>query len=371
MKTTFLIISFLSITTIYFTWSITEQTTQETTAENDVSSVQSSAIKYNPLKQNSVTNTDPTTGLIIPKTFVKGLDSPIGIIPGWKGGFFVAEAGTGINDGKVTYLSKTGNRHTVIEGLPSGHRIDGNIEGTTHIALDQNKLWILNGVSGMLYNCDLTNFNLDQLPIQANTLQTQDIKSFVLNYNFKNDTEESNIYNLVFDEDHNMYIVDSGANAIIKRTLDGTLSVLSEIPNIPNPQPKGEEPTIEAVPSGIIYNGKHLLVATFTGHPFPEGAARIYSIDLTGKIIGFRDGFTGLIDLAQSPEDQSLFVLELGNFGGFGINFNSGNFIMAGEDSSLPLVQGLNYPNGIAFYNNDQVLVTNYLDGTISHFSIR
>ncbi len=369
MKTLAVIIGVLGLTTIWLNWP-----SYPNNSNNSSNEMIAKKALENPVFNQTFLgekNIKPKDGLIVPKVFVNGLSSPVGIIPGVNAGFFIAEAGTGNDDGKVTYIDKKGNKTTVIEGFPSAFQEDGNIEGTTHLALHQKQLWIANGLSGKLYRFDLNKFQPGQLPIQADILSQEDIQSFVINYDFENDTDESNIYNLAFDQNNQLYIVDSGANAIIKRSANGELSVFLEIPAIPNPEPAGFEPTVEAVPSGIVFNGQHLLVSTFTGFPFPEGAARIYSVDLNGHILGYKDGFTGLIDIEQSPDDQSLFALELGNFGDFGINFNSGNFMVAGEDSAQPLVQGLNFPNGIAFYNNDEVLVTSYLDGTIARFSIK
>ena len=55
--------------------------------------------------------------------YVAGLLSPIRLVAQSDGSLFVAEAGTGRNDGRVSLIDRDGRRFTVIDGLPSCWRL--------------------------------------------------------------------------------------------------------------------------------------------------------------------------------------------------------------------------------------------------------
>ncbi|HKP87889.1 MAG TPA: hypothetical protein VJZ26_17435, partial [Blastocatellia bacterium] len=54
-----------------------------------------------------------------------GLKAPTRIIVTAKGSLLVAETGTGNNDGRISLIDQTGNRRTLVDGLPSGITFDG------------------------------------------------------------------------------------------------------------------------------------------------------------------------------------------------------------------------------------------------------
>ena len=103
-----------------------------------------------------------------------------------------------------------------------------------------------------------------------------------------------------------LYFADAGANAIIRRSKTGDLSVLAEIPGVANPTPVGP-PVVQSVPTGIVYDGQKFLISTLLGFPFPSGKAVIYQMDLSGKVSVYQQGFTSLVavkpnsDATQGP----------------------------------------------------------------------
>src|SRR5689334_9715019 len=55
-----------------------------------------------------------------PKPFATGLLNPAKLIQGPQGTFLVTEFGDTANSGRVSIVSSTGTRRTLIDGLPSG-----------------------------------------------------------------------------------------------------------------------------------------------------------------------------------------------------------------------------------------------------------
>jgi len=95
----------------------------------------------------------------------------------------------------------------------------------------------------------------------------------------------SNPYDLVLDANGNVFVTDSGANAVLR--VDGqtnTITPFAIFPNRENPLFAGGAgiggPTMDQVPTGITLGPDGAFyVSTLTGFPFPTGAARVYRLD--------------------------------------------------------------------------------------------
>src|ERR1700730_14420290 len=78
--------------------------------------------------------------------FATGLKYPSRIITGPSGNLLVTEADTTPNSGRVSLIDKSGNRRTLIDGLPSGLAAPGNdVDGPNGLALNGRTLYIANG----------------------------------------------------------------------------------------------------------------------------------------------------------------------------------------------------------------------------------
>lgn len=191
----------------------------------------------------------------------------------------------------------------------------------------------------------------------------EDIGAFVLAYNFPNETNDSHPYNLTVGPNGDIYIADAGANAIIRRSKTGVLSVLTEVPGIANPTPVGRR-VIESVPTGIIYDGEHFLVTTLLGFPFPAGQAVVYKITPTGTVTVYQKGFTSLTDIAKGGSLGRL-VVEHGTFGPMGFAPKTGRLVWANGTTPAVLADGLNLPVGLKQANAHTWYVTSLGDGSV------
>jgi hypothetical protein len=178
------------------------------------------------------------------KEFASGLTAPLGLAIDSKGQIWVTEAGTGIkSDGRVSVITPSGKVHPVITGLPPPSARKELRPASNHLVYHEGVLYILNGVDGKLYQADVTSFKPGDPPISVAELASEDIAKFVLDYKFEVDTEFSNIYNLTFGPDGALYIADAGANAIIRCSKTGQLSVFAAIPGFPTRLPKARPPS--------------------------------------------------------------------------------------------------------------------------------
>lgn len=242
-----------------------------------------------------------------------GLKGPLGLEADDQGRLWVTEAGSGTTtDGQLTLITPDGAVHAVVTGFSSQVSPEGAVFGLNHVLLQGNTLWLLHGVEGRLYRFDITSFQPGDTPRKARELTYEDIGSFVKAHPFEDDTKASDVFNLTLGPEGDLFIVDAGANAIIRRKAStGQFSVFATIPPIVHP---GGD-TLEAVPTGIAFEGQNFLVSNFTGYPYPSGQAPIFQFSLDGSESTFQTGLTTLTDIELGADEQPL-VLEYGQWNG-------------------------------------------------------
>lgn len=278
-------------------------------------------------------------------TFASGLTAPLGIEADAKGQLWVTEAGTGLtNDGQLSMITPEGNVYPVVKGFPSLVSPEGAVFGLNHLILKDGMLYICHGVEGKLYKFNINSFKPGDAPLLADKLEYEDIGTFVKNYAFKDDNNETDIFNLTVGPEGDLFIADAAANAIIRRKATGELSVFATIPPIDNPS--GDPAKVQAVPTGIVFDGYKFLVCTFTGYPYPAKKAAIYQVDLNGNTSVYQTGLSTLTDI-ELGIDQKPVVLEYGTWTGETFAQNSGDIVCSASQKNTTLVTGLNFPNSI------------------------
>jgi len=296
--------------------------------------------------------------------FATGLTAPLGIESDTKGQLWITEAGTGFsNDGQLSLITPQGKVYPAVTGFPSSVSPEGGVFGLNHLVLQGNTLWLLHGVEGKLYKFDISSFRPGDAPLQASELEQEDIGTFVKDYAFEHETGESDVFNLTVGPEGDLFIVDAGANAIIRRqATTGKLSIFTTIPPVANPG--GDPVQVEAVPTGIVFDGYKFLVCSFTGYPFPARQAPIYQVDLTGNISVYQTGLSSLADIDLGIDKKPL-VVEYGTWAGEAFAQNSGSIVQATAQKNTYLVTGLNFPNSIERTGPRTCYVAQTFDGII------
>jgi len=273
--------------------------------------------------------------------FASGLIAPVGITQGAKDYLWVTEQGTGQgNSGRVSVITPDGKVWPAITGFKSIiNEAEQAPSGLTHLTYKDGKLYILHGVLGKLFVADVSNFVPGVSPvIDAATLPNETINLFVLGSHFKVHKHESNIYNLTWGPNGDLYITDAAANAIVRRNPNKALSIFAEI----LPYPNNGDP-IDFVPTGIVYDGNKFLVSSLSGFPFIPGLATIQQIDRTGKVSFFKGGFTTLVDIVLTATNKPL-VIQHGNFVNFAFAPKTGKI---SDENATAVLDGLTIPTDI------------------------
>ncbi|ACT91989.1 ScyD/ScyE family protein [Dyadobacter fermentans] len=291
------------------------------------------------------------------ETFVSGLKHPIGLTHDDKGNLWTTEAGEDVGfNGTVSMISPTGVKTTFVTGLETLMR-EGSIEGLSHLEYHDGKLYFLHGSHGMLYTADVSTFTSGQTPVKLTDIKSEDIGSFVDSLGLT-DPVNSNTYDFTFGPEGDMYIVDAGSNAVIKRDkTTGDLSLFAHFDNV--------APDVEAVPTGIVFDGTKFLVSTLTGFPFAPNSAKIFQVDLSGNVNVYKSDFTTLTGVTLSVNNKPI-VIQYGVFGAMGFEEKSGKVL---DENGRTLFSGISQPTDIVRVGDKTFYLLSYLDGTITRLN--
>lgn len=291
---------------------------------------------------------------------VSNLRMPLGLTQSNQGNLIVSESGTTtLHSGRISIVDPTGNRRTLLDGLPSAINDVGEPSGPTGVFMRGRTLYLAIGIGDSLIPVGMgvangnpnpaspifssilalhfsasvekntTGFALtlaQQLELAGGhrvTLSNGAEKLTVeLIANFPNFTPNepptgnvrgSNPFDLVVVGDQ-IYVTDGGQNTVRKVDIPtGTFATLVTFPNVINPLfPTVGPPTSEAVPTGIRYEDGRLLVTRFTGVPFAPGVSSVEQVDpLTGAtstIIGGRKAAIDVIQLGDEGDTDYLVL---------------------------------------------------------------
>lgn len=294
-------------------------------------------------------------------TLAKGLQSPLGLETDASGRVWVAEAGTGKNDGRVSIVGADGKINPVITGFDSGI-FQGEVDGLSHLLFADGVLYILHS-NGKLYKANVGSVKIGDPPLLAKDIPSEDIGAFVIAQPVADNPDKaSHPYQIAVGPSGDLFIADAAANVIVRRVKGtGALSIFANIPGIKNPTPVGP-PAVQSVPTGVVYDGQNLLVSTLLGFPFPAGNAIVYQVTPAGIVSVYQSGFNSLtgIDLNNGP-----VVLEYGTFGQMGWVANTGRLVRANKPGTTVLTAGLNLPTALKKINANSYYIISLGDSAL------
>lgn len=244
----------------------------------------------------------------------ENLRLPVGIEIDAQQQIWVTESGYGFDDGGVSLVQQDGTIWPVIVGLPS--LFDTTTQegvGPWHtLMLPGNRMAVTEGASGQVLFYDLSGFvpGVSSPMTLSDTIAALDVAGFV----YAQGILESDPYSVIADAAGNLYVADAAANAVIKITGSGEMSVFATLPAFPNPLPFGP-PMVDAVPTRILANPDGgFYLCQLTGFPFLEGTANIYSLDSNGVVTPYATGLATLTDMALDAATGDLYALQIGHF---------------------------------------------------------
>jgi hypothetical protein len=233
---------------------------------------------------------------------IDGLTAPRGLTPSDDGGLLIAEVGAG----RLLEMSPEGEISVIEDGLPftliSG---PGNKYPAGPSAVIEGEDAYYYVVGGYIEQ------GFSELYRLAPGSPPQPLTGQEIDNRFGSNPL-TNPYDLVAVSDGGFLVSDSGINQVLYVSADGEISEYADFPRrqtpgaIEGPSEYEEVPTgVSQGPDGAVY------VASLTGFPYPEGAARVYRLEYpgAGDPSVFAEGFTAATDVAFD-EDGSMLVTE-------------------------------------------------------------
>lgn len=335
----------------------------------------------------------------------EGLVNPRGVAVGEDGTIYIAEAGAGGDEvlaapgmegeagatpvdaeagliegpantrghtGQVTMVAPDGTQSVLVSGLAS-YLLNG-IEGIgpAGIAMADGQLIVANGGAGPLTaSMEAIQYENQVLSIDPATGEITvlaDIGAYERANNPDPHNIDSNLYGVAIAADGTIYVNDAGGNTTYRVPAGGgDPEVVAVHPGIAIPEgqaPPGGNPgrgganELDPVPTDLeVLDDGTVLSSLLSGGPFPPGASKVVSVAEDGTTSDFFTGLTMTVGLEAGP-DGHLYAAQIStNF--LGEMPEPGNVVRLLEDGTQEVVlDGLILPNGIAFDNNGDLLVT-------------
>ncbi len=350
-----------------------------------------------------------------------GLLAPHKLILTPRGNFLVTETNLMPNLGRISFVSRSGTRRSLVEGLPSGTEVVGGGSGPSAMILKDRTLYVSigagdierrnatgasihnpAGISSPLYLSILEfrfSLDLDQMggtfkmsPAQQQTLADGDevemddssgAKATVrVLVRFPHSTPEgsgyrfSNPWGLALSADGlTLWVVDASQNTLNRVDLaTGRWVRVMRFAPIPNPTPVGP-PVFDSVPTGIRIYGQQLLISFLSGFPFPRGSARVLAVNPESKTVEpFIFGLTSATDVLWRDRGPNLrpqfWVLE------FSLNQSAttappGRLLRFDAPEPVVVLSDLRAPVSLAFDSTSEELFILELSGRILKVSAR
>jgi sugar lactone lactonase YvrE len=299
----------------------------------------------------------PVPGTVI----VDGLLSPRGIAYDADGNLWIAEAGAGgeyqvAEDGpfgptfagptsQVSMLMADGSREVV---MPMMHSLNaGGALGVNSVLPSGDSLWIVLQ-EGAAFNP----FSFAVVQLDRSTLR---VREFLDLYTFEqqnNSDGEDEVYSNPSDvtvaDDGTVYIVDTGANALLRWTEAEGLTLVRAWENNPVPI------AVDVAPDGSLWVG-------FLGQLITAGAAKVEHWSAEGELLETYEGLNGVTDVLVASDGTvyavEMMVIEGGEGAGLPEPF-TGRVLTLADGVATPYAEGLSFSYGIAEAPDGSIVVS-------------
>lgn len=329
---------------------------------------------------------------------VKNLDNPRGLTVDRGGNVFVAQAGEGRGTdasapcfpgpegddvclgatGKISELhmhGRSGRLRVVtdeVTGLPSvAAKADGSGGiGPSDVDFHRNRLFATIGLGADPAVRDQVPATYRDLASKLATVHRFDLKrdtatevadigEYEATANPEKDDFDTNPNSLVSDRRGHV-VADAGGNSLLHVDRDGDVSTIFVFPKEAAVDSPMGRISPDAVPTTVVKGPDDAYyVSQLTGFPFVKGTATVWRFERGEDPEVFADGFTNVIDLAFTDDDD-LLVLEIATNGLLSGDPKGALHWVDGDDTDdhKVLTTDLTLPGGVAV-DGDHVYVTN------------
>jgi hypothetical protein len=308
--------------------------------------------------------------------FASGLNNPRGLKFGPDSALYVAEGGLGGSSGtvgicdqvpppigpytggytaRISRIDSAGNRHTVVDGLPSTQTAPplGFISGVADIAFIHDRLFALISGAGCSHGLFNTNNKIIEVDSRHQTWRpladlSDFLKSHPAAHPNRDDFEpDGTWWNLIAVNDR-LYTTEPNHGEIDVVNLDGTVHRVVDIS-----ETHGHiVPTALAFHDGLYFGNLHLF-------PINIEAANIFKITRDNRIRVAVPLLATVLGIAFDCKNR-LYILETSAQNG-NPTPGQGMILRAdGDDRTTVVASGLTFPTGMAFGKDGKLYVSNF-----------
>lgn len=284
---------------------------------------------------------------------------PRGITLGDDGNLYVAEAGNGGEEvlledgdlqvtagytGHVVQIAPDGTATTLLAFPSVGSPEGGN--GVYRVYRNGDELWMTVSDAGPVGSFAPLFGNVYAVDVNTGRFtQTIDLAAAEAELN-PDGTEEiySNVTDLGWDADGNLYILDTGANALYTWTEADGLDVFHAWENV--------------VPTAVEFGDDGTIYVGFLGTEIAPGAAMVEQWSADGELLETYSGYTGITDI-ELGEDGTIYAVELFTLDPANPEIpGPGRVIEVTADGAVVVEEGFPLPHSLTFGEDGRLYVT-------------
>ncbi len=314
------------------------------------------------------------------EVFVTGLDAPRGLAFGPDGSLYVAEGGRGgtstttrrdcaqlpapsgpYRGGKTARISKisaTGQRVTVIDGLPSTQtapQSGSDVSGVAAVAFVDDTLYALTAGAGCSHGNRGTVNAVLRISAGGQASQVADLSSFlqanpVITPDPEDFEPDGDFYSMV-EANGKLYVIEANHGELDEVTTDGQIKRVIDISASQG----------HIVPTAVAYYDGDFYVSNLSVFPVQAGAARIFKITPEGDITVLAPHLTAVLGIAFDKQGQ-LYALETTTRANAFPVPRSGDVVRVQPDSTHVevIASGLTFPTAMTFGLEGMLYVSNF-----------